>query len=667
MKSEEARLRIGALRKELEEHNYRYYVLSEPVISDYDFDMLMKELETLEKEFPGWDDPSSPTRRVGSDKTVGFTQVRHTIPMLSLSNVYTTGELEEFDQRVRKELEADAEYVCELKFDGTSISLMYEEGVLVQAVTRGDGESGDDVTANVRTIASVPLRLRGVDVPRRLVIRGEIVMPFSVFEELNLQRAENGEPPMANPRNAAAGTLKLLDPAVVASRKLDAWFYMLPESLPGNATHYENLRSARRMGFKVSEHIALCRSLEEVKAYLDRWDRERFSLPMATDGVVIKVNSLKQQEILGFTAKSPRWAVAWKFKAEQAATTLLSVDFQVGRTGAVTPVANLDPVLLAGTRVKRASLHNADIIASLELHLGDTVMVEKGGEIIPKITGVDVSQRHPMALPVTFITHCPECGTPLVRTQGEAAWYCPNDTECPPQIRGKIEHFISRKAMNIDGLGGETVALLFQNGLIHQAADLYDLKREELVPLERMGEKSADRILTSLANSHEIPFSRVLYALGIRYVGETVAKTLALAAGNIDRLRMMTPEELTAIPDIGERIATSVIEYFSNPRHLEIIARLKEKGLRFETSEGSRTTSDKLAEMTIVISGTFQHHSRDQLKALIEEHGGKNGTSISKATTYILAGENMGPAKLEKARKFSIPVISEEEFLAMLL
>lgn len=663
----EAGARIETLRRELEDHNYRYYVLSEPVISDYTFDMMMKELERLERAFPCFDDPASPTRRVGSDKSEGFTQVRHALPMLSLSNVYSFEELADFDQRVRKELETDVEYVCELKFDGTSISLVYENGVLTQALTRGDGESGDDVTVNVKTIASIPLRLRGGVVPSRFAIRGEIVLPFRVFEELNQQREEIGEPPLANPRNAAAGTLKLLDPSIVASRKLDAWFYMVAEPLPGKTSHWENLQAARQMGFKISEHIAVCRSLEEVRAFLTRWEQERFDLPVATDGVVIKVNALTQQEMLGFTAKSPRWAVAYKFRAEEASTTLLSIDYQVGRTGAVTPVANLEPVLLAGTRVKRASLHNADIIAGLDLHLGDSVTVEKGGEIIPKITGVDLTRRHPMARPVTFISHCPECGTPLVRSEGEAAWYCPNDTGCPPQIRGKIEHFISRKAMNIEGIGSETVALLYENGLVRQVADLYDLQAHQLVPLERMGEKSAARILKSLENSREVPFSRVLYALGIRYVGETVARILAQAAGDIDRLMAMPSEVLTAIPEIGDRIAASVADYFRQPRHLDIISRLRDKGLQFAMDTTHLAPqSDKLSGKTIVISGTFTLHSRDELKALILQNGGKNAGSLSKSTSFLLAGENMGPAKLEKARQLRIPILSEEEFLLML-
>lgn len=485
--------RIKRLRKELNEHNYRYYVLSEPSISDFEFDMKMRELEQLEQQHPEFSDSNSPTQRVGSDRNLEFEQVAHRYPMLSLTNAYSEGELRDFDQRVRRELETGFEYVCELKFDGASISLTYEKGSLVRAVTRGDGERGDDVTANVRTIASIPLMLRGNNYPPQFEIRGEIVMPFPVFEELNLQREEAGEPLFANPRNATSGTLKMQNSAMVASRKLDAYLYfLLGENLPG-ATHYENLKKAREWGFKVSEHIALCQSVDEVLAFIARWETARFQLPVATDGIVIKINSLKQQELLGFTAKSPKWALAYKFKAEEATTTLLSVDYQVGRTGAVTPVANLEPVQLAGTRVKRASLHNADIIRSLDLHLGDTVFVEKGGEIIPKITGTDVSKRHPMAQPVQFITTCPECGTPLVRTEGEAAHYCPNDTGCPPQIKGKIEHFISRKAMNIEGLGSETVELLFSKGLVNNVADLYDLKAEQLVPLERMGEKSAAR------------------------------------------------------------------------------------------------------------------------------------------------------------------------------
>lgn len=659
--------KIRLLREELEEHNHRYYVLSDPSISDYAFDLKMRELEELEKAWPEFYDPASPTQRVGSDANVEFVQVRHRYPMLSLTNAYSYAELQDFYVRIRKEIERDPEFVCELKFDGTSISLTYENGVLIQALTRGDGETGDDVTANVKTIASVPLRLRGNNFPERFEIRGEVVMPFMVFEELNRQREENGESPFANPRNAASGTLKLQNSALVASRKLDAWFYaVLGENIPGK-THYDNLTLAREWGFKVSEHTLLCTGLEEVKEYLERWDAERFSLPVATDGVVIKVNELAYQEILGFTAKSPRWAIAWKFKAEQAATTLLSVSWQVGRTGAVTPVANLDPVQLAGTKVKRASLHNADIIASLDLHFGDIVFVEKGGEIIPKIVGTDTSRRHPMAVPVRFISNCPECKTELVRNEGEAAFYCPNDTGCPPQIKGKIEHFIHRKAMNIDGIGSETVELLYNQGLLANVADLYTLKAEQLIPLERMGEKSAERILKSLEASRTVPYNRVLFALGIRYVGETVAKSLATASGNIGRLMEMSLQELMSIDEIGERIAASVLQYFAIPEHLALIERLKTYGIEFETRQKpEHGGSDKLKGMTFVISGTFLHHSREELKQLIEMHGGKTTGSVSKNTSYLVAGDNMGPSKLEKASLLKVPVISEEEFILLI-
>lgn len=662
-----ARKRIENLRKELDEHNYRYYVLSAPEISDFEFDMKFRELDQLEKEHPEFSDPASPTRRVGSDRNVEFVQVKHRYPMLSLSNAYSFGELQDFDQRIRKELETDFEYVSELKFDGTSISLTYENGILVQAVTRGDGESGDDVTANVKTISSIPLRLRGNGFPDRFEIRGEIVMPFKVFDELNRLREENGEPLFANPRNAASGTLKLQNSSIVASRKLDAYFYALLGETVQQNNHYNNLQEASSWGFKVSEHTRLCSSIKEVKKFLEHWETERFNLPVATDGVVIKVNSPKHQEILGFTAKSPRWAIAYKFKAEQAVTTLESVSYQVGRTGAVTPVANLEPVQLAGTKVKRASLHNADIIATLGLYIGDKVFVEKGGEIIPKITGVDISQRHPMAQPVKFISNCPECGALLFRNEGEAAFYCPNDTGCPPQIKGKIEHFIHRKAMNIDGLGSETIELLYNNGLVHNAADLYELRSEQLILLERMGEKSAERILKSLEASKSVPFSRVLFALGIRFVGETVAKNLASASGSLEKLRNMTVEELTAINEIGERIATSVVDYFSNPDHMQIIEKLKHHGLQFEMEiTNSQERTNILNGQTFVISGTFNLHSRDELKQLIELHGGKNVGSISKNTNFVLAGDNMGPSKLEKANQLKVPIISEEEFLKMI-
>jgi DNA ligase (NAD+) len=662
-----AKQRIESLRKELNEHNYRYYVLSTPEISDYEFDMKMRELGQLETEHPEFSDPTSPTQRVGSDRNVEFVQVKHLYPMLSLSNAYSVGELQDFDQRIRKELETDFEYVCELKFDGTSISLSYENGILAQAVTRGDGENGDVVTANVKTISSIPLRLRGEEFPTRFEIRGEIVMPFKVFNELNRLREENGEPLFANPRNAASGTLKLQNSSIVASRKLDAYFYALLGENVQQSNHYDNLMKAREWGFKVSEHTLLCNSMGEVKKFLEIWETERFKLPVATDGVVIKVNSPKHQEILGFTAKSPRWAIAYKFKAEQAITTLESVSYQVGRTGAVTPVANLEPVQLAGTKVKRASLHNADIIATLDLHFGDKVFVEKGGEIIPKITGVDISQRHPMAQPVIFIVNCPECGARLSRNEGEAAFYCPNDTGCPPQIKGKIEHFIHRKAMNIDGLGSETIELLYNNGLVQNVADLYELRAEQLIPLERLGEKSAERILKSLEASKYVPFSRVLFALGIRFVGETVAKNLASASGSLEKLRNMAVEELTAINEIGGRIAASVVGYFSNPAHIQIIERLKQHGLQFEMElSGSGERTNLLNGQTFVISGTFDLHSRDELKQLIELHGGKNVGSISKNTNFVLAGDNMGPSKLEKAKQLKVPIISEEEFLKMI-
>jgi DNA ligase (NAD+) len=667
MEREEAYRKITELRKELDDHNYKYYVLAQPEISDYDFDMKLRELEELENQFPEFADPYSPTRRVGSDINKAFKQVEHRYPMLSLGNAYSEGEIIDFDNRVKKLIGEDFEYVCELKFDGSSISLLYENGKLVRAVTRGDGVKGDDVTSNVRTIRSIPLSLRGSDYPEVFEIRGEILMPFHVFEELNKQREEAGEPLFANPRNAAAGTLKMQNPAIVASRKLDAYFYsLMGDNLPADG-HYENLKKAGEWGFKISDAMQLCRNLDEVFNYLHKWDLERHKVPVATDGVVIKVNSLRLQEELGFTAKSPRWAIAYKFKAESAATILKSVSYQVGRTGAVTPVANLEPVQIAGTLVKRASLHNADIIKKLDLHLGDTVFVEKGGEIIPKITGVDAEKRHPLAQPVKFIEKCPECGTPLVRNEGEAAYYCPNETGCPPQIKGKMEHFVSRKAMDIDGLGQETIELLYNQGLAKSIADLYLLTKEQLSGLERMGEKSAQRILDGLEESKKVPFERVLFALGIRYVGETVAKKLAKAVHSIDNLRQKTKDELMEIDEIGERIAESIVEFFSKPEHLEMIEFLKKQGLQFQVSEellSNRT--QKLKGLNIVISGTFEKHSREELKGLIEQHGGKNVGSISKKTNFLLAGENMGPSKLEKAQNLGIPIISEDEFLKML-
>lgn len=658
---------IDQLRQELEQHNYRYYVLSQPTISDFEFDMKLKELEKLEAEHSGFFDPNSPTQRVGSDINQEFVQVKHQYPMLSLSNSYSIGELRDFDQRIKRQIDEPYEFVCELKFDGTSISLSYENGQLVRAVTRGDGEKGDDVTANVRTIRSIPLKLNGTDYPEKFDIRGEVLLPFAVFAELNQAREEIGEAPFANPRNAASGTLKMQNSSEVAKRKLDAYFYyLLGENLPDDG-HYESLQHAKRWGFKISEHIRKCATINEVIDYINHWDHERFNLPVATDGIVIKVNSRRLQNNLGFTAKSPRWAVAYKFKAEQLSTTLESVSFQVGRTGAVTPVANLTPVLLAGTIVKRASLHNADIINKLDLHLNDVVFVEKGGEIIPKIVDVNASLRHPMAQKIRFITHCPECGTELVRREGEAAHYCPNETGCPPQIKGRIEHFISRRAMDIDGLGEETIELLYNEGLIHNIADLYELTAGQLVPLERLGEKSAERILKSLENSKNVPFERVLFALGIRFVGETVAKKLAQKVVSIDALQSASLEDLTSIDEIGSRIAESVVAYFQDIRNLEIIRRLNEKGLQFELDQSVISErSNKLEGLSIVISGTFEKYSRDELKDLIEKHGGKNVGSISKKTSYLLGGSNIGPSKLEKVEKLGIPMLSEEDFLKMI-
>lgn len=667
MDEQKAKQRIDDLTNQLNEHNYKYYILNQPVISDFEFDMLLKELEKLEKEFPEFADVNSPTKRVGSDLSKDFEQVVHQYPMLSLGNAYSEGEVADFDNRIRKVIETDFEYVCELKFDGSSISLVYENGELVRAVTRGDGEKGDDVTANVRTIRSIPLKLRGTDFPASFEIRGEIVMPFAVFNALNDELEKAGEQLLANPRNTAAGTLKMKNSKVVASRKLDAYFYYLPGDNGNIDGHFESLKKAGEWGFKVSEHTKLCKNLNEVFEFLKYWNEARFNLPVATDGVVIKVNSKKLQENLGFTAKSPRWAIAYKFKAENVATRLLSVSYQVGRTGAVTPVANLEPVLIAGTVVKRASLHNSDIIANLDLHENDTVFVEKGGEIIPKITGVDVSKRHPMFQKIKFIEKCPECGTSLVRTEGEAAFYCPNEDECPPQIKGKMEHFVSRKAMDIDGLGDETIELLFRQHLIKKVVDLYLLKEEQLSDLERMGKKSAEKILEGLKSSKSVPFERVLFALGIRYVGETVAKTLAKNLHTIDNIRTRKREELLEIDEIGERIADSVVEYFNKQEHIEMIEKLKEAGLQFTVSEDSIISkTDKLKGLNIVISGTFEQHSRDELKDLIEQNGGKNVSSISKKTHYVLAGENMGPSKLETAKELGIPIISEDDFLKML-
>lgn len=659
--------KIQELRKELERHNYNYYVLSAPTISDYEFDQKMRELQELEQAYPAYDDPDSPTHRVGSDLSKEFAKVTHKYPMLSLGNTYSQGEVSDFYEQVSRSLNEPFEIVAELKYDGTSISLTYEEGRLVRAVTRGDGVQGDDVTANVKTIRSIPLRLQGNDYPARFEIRGEVLLPWSEFDRLNKEREEQEEPLFANPRNAASGTLKQQNPAIVAARKLDAYlYYLLGEDLPAD-THFANMEAARSWGFKIPRVMKLCYSLQDVFDYIAYWNTERKNLPVATDGIVLKVNSLRQQRNLGFTAKSPRWAIAYKFQAERAETRLNAVTFQVGRTGAITPVANLEPVLLAGTIVKRASLHNADIIDGLDLHIGDRVYVEKGGEIIPKIVGVNTDARDKqLGEKVRFIQVCPECGTLLSRPEGEATHYCPNDTGCLPQIKGRIEHFVTRKAMNIN-IGPETIDDLYEKGLVKDCADLYTLNTNDLLRLERWAEKSVQNLLESLAISKQVPFERVLYALGIRYVGETVAKRLAFAFHSMEKIEKASMEELVAIDEIGERIAQSVRDYFVDTRNQALVARLKEQGLRMELSkEHLANRSEKLKGLTFVISGTFAKHSRDEYKAMIEQHGGKNSGSVSGKTSYILAGENMGPAKLEKAAKLNVKILHEDEFLSML-
>lgn len=659
--------RIDQLREELHVHNYNYYVLNAPVISDLEFDKLMRELQDLEALHPEYYDPNSPSVRVGSDLNKNFTQVEHKYPMLSLGNTYSQAEVTEFYERVSKSLNEEFELCCEMKYDGTSISLTYEDGKLVRAVTRGDGVRGDDVTDNVKTIRSIPLVLHGEGYPKNFEIRGEILMPWNVFEELNRERELREEPLFANPRNAASGTLKSQNSAVVANRKLDAYlYYLLGDNLPHDG-HYENLQEAAKWGFKISHISRKARTLQEVFDFINYWDVERKNLPVATDGIVLKVNSLRQQRNLGYTAKSPRWAIAYKFQAERALTKLEKVTYQVGRTGAVTPVANLDPVQLSGTVVRRASLHNADIIASLDLHIGDMVYVEKGGEIIPKITGVEVSARPAGSEKVTFITHCPECGSKLVRYEDEAAYYCTNETACPPQIKGKIEHFISRRAMNIEGLGPETVDLFYQEGLIHDIADLYTLQTADICRLERMGEKSAENIIQGIERSKEVPYERVLFALGIRFVGETVAKKVAKVFRSIEALASANLDDLIHVDEIGEKIAGSIIQYFANEKNRILVERLRQSGLKLEADEEDLSGySDKLKGMSIVISGVFARHSRDEYKALIEKHGGKNVGSISKKTSFILAGDNMGPSKLEKAQQLNIPIKDENEFLAMI-
>lgn len=661
------RQRILQLRKELHEHNYKYYVLNQPEISDQEFDFMMKELQELEARHEDMFDPNSPTQRVGSDINQEFTQVTHKYPMLSLANTYSQEEVADFYNSVKKGLnDEDFEICCELKYDGLSISLTYEDGKLVRGVTRGDGVHGDDVTANVKTIRSIPLVLKDGDWPKEFEIRGEILMPWNVFERLNQEREAAEEPLFANPRNAASGTLKSQNSALVASRNLDAYlYYLLGDELPGDG-HYENLEKAREWGFKISEGMRKVKTLQEIYDFIDYWDTERKNLPVATDGIVLKVNSLRQQRALGYTAKNPRWAIAYKFKAERACTRLNEVTFQVGRTGAVTPVANMEPVQLAGTTVRRATLNNEDFIRSLDLHIGDYVYVEKGGEIIPKIVGVDIEQRPIIAQPVTFVTHCPECGAKLVRYEGEAAYYCPNDAGCPPQIKGRIEHFISRKAMNIDSIGPETVDDFYRHGLVRNVADLYDIEVQQING-DGSRQKSAEKIVNGIEASKQVPFERVVFALGIRFVGETTARLLARHFKTIDALAAASLQDLLEVEGVGEVIAKSVMTYFRNPVTMMIVERLRGYGLQMALSEEQMSSAtDKLAGKSIVISGVFAHHSRDEYKQMIEQNGGKNVGSISGKTSFILAGENMGPAKLQKAEKLGIQIVDEETFLKMI-
>ena len=659
--------RIEQLRQELHEHNYRYYVLNQPVIGDQEFDLMMHELQDLEARHPEMADPNSPTQRVGSDLQTGFRQVAHRYPMLSLANTYNEQDVRDWYESVRKGLAGeDFEVCCEMKYDGLSISLTYVDGHLMQAVTRGDGVQGDDVTQNVKTIRTVPLILPGKGYPMEFEIRGEILMPWASFERLNAEREAAEEPLFANPRNAASGTLKSLDSRVVAQRSLDAYlYYLLGEELPADG-HFENLEAARNWGFKISEGMRKVKTVEEIIDFINYWDTERKNLPVATDGIVLKVNSLRQQRSLGYTAKSPRWAIAYKFKAERECTRLLEVTYQVGRTGAVTPVANMEPVQLAGTVVKRATLNNEDFIRSFDLHIGDMVYVEKGGEIIPKIVGVNIDERPIISQPVQFIKRCPECGTPLVRYEGEAAWYCPNDAGCPPQIKGRIEHFIARKAMNIDSLGPETVNEYYQRRIIHNIADLYDIEVQQING-DGSRTKSAQRIVNGIQKSKEVPFERVVFALGIRFVGETSARLLARHFKSMDALMNAGLEELQEVEGIGEVMAKSIISYFHDPENQTIIERLRGYGLQMALSEEqTMPASDKLAGQSIVISGVFAHHSRDEYKLIIEQNGGKNVGSISGKTSFILAGENMGPSKLEKAQKLGVRIVSEDEFLEML-
>ena len=656
--------RMRELEQYLEQCNYQYYVENNPTISDFEFDALLRELQDLEAKYPDEADPNSPTRRVGSDLTSEFESVEHRYAMQSLANTYSSEELGEWIDRITREV-SDVEFVCELKFDGTAISLCYENGVLQRAVTRGDGKRGDDVTNNVRTIGSVPMKLRGEGYPAVFEIRGEIYMPYASFDRLNREREAAGEAPMANPRNAAAGTLKQQSSQVVARRGLDCTLYHIAgDNLPF-ATHIENLEAARTWGFKVSEHMKVCRSRQEIEAFIAYWDTERKNLPFATDGIVIKVNSYAQQRTLGSTAKAPRWAVAYKFQAERALTRLVSVDFQVGRTGAITPVANLDPVQLAGTVVKRASIHNADQIAALDIRLGDMIYVEKGGEIIPKITEVELSERPADSKPFEYITHCPECGSELVRYEGEAKHFCPNSSECKPQIIGRIVHFVSRKAMDIEGLGGETIELLWENGMLKDIADIYDLNPQQLAALPRLGDKSAANILDGVRASKSVPFERVLFALGIRFVGETTAKYIATHFRTLDAIAAATVAELSEAEEVGAKIAVAITEYFADEHNRSIVERLKSAGLKFEIEEKQRS-SNALEGKSVVISGKFVGRSRDDMKALVEEHGGRNLAAVSANVDFIVAGENMGPAKRQKAEKLGVTILNEEEFMALI-
>lgn len=655
--------RIISLTKVLNQHNYNYYVLSNPTISDFEFDKMLEELADLEKRFPEFRQPDSPTMRVGSDISNEFKTVAHDYRMLSLGNTYSEGEITEFYNRIVKEIEQKPEIICELKFDGASISVKYENGQFVRAVTRGDGEKGDDVTENIRTVKSIPLSINSAELPDKFEIRGEIIMPHKSFDALNAERIEIGDTPFANCRNATSGSIKLINPKEVAKRGLDCYFYyMMGRNLPAK-THYECMQVLRRAGFKISDHVKLCHSLQEIFDFIHYWDTERRNLPFDIDGIVLKVNSYAQQEMLGFTAKNPRWAIAYKFKAEQVSTRLLSIDYQVGRTGAITPVANLEPVQLAGTIVKRASLHNADQIALLDIRVGDMVYVEKGGEIIPKIVGVE--SHDVFSEKTQFITKCPECGAELVRVEGEAKHFCPNSNNCPPQIKGKIEHFVSRKAMNIETIGEETVALMYDAGLVHNIADLYGLTKEKVMKLDRMADKSAENIIKGIESSKQVPFERVVYALGIRHVGETMAKKLAFALKDIETLSNATVEQLIAVGDIGEVIAQSIVDYFSNDDNVKIVARLIDAGLQFKVKEQEKLSSS-LDGLSVIISGTFTHYSRDEIKKVIELHGGKNVSSISKNTDLFVTGENIGPAKLEKATKLNIKMVNEDEFRKMI-